>query len=72
MFGNKITYEKTIRDALAKSQCAIIMTHWKEYSKINDNMINKMRKKIIIDSRRILSEKEINADYHAIGIGKNK
>ncbi|MDC0202114.1 UDP-glucose/GDP-mannose dehydrogenase family protein [Candidatus Nitrosopelagicus sp.] len=72
MFGNKITYEKTIRDALTKSQCAIIMTHWKEYSKINNNMINKMRKKIIIDSRRILSEKEINADYQAIGIGKNK
>ena len=58
-------------DALTKSQCAIIMTQWKEYSKINNNMIKKMDKKIIIDSRRILVEKNITADYQAIGIGNN-
>ena len=72
IFGNKISYEKKINDALIDSQCAIIMTQWKEYSKINNNMINKMNKKIIIDSRRILSKSKINADYLAIGIGENK
>ena len=72
IFGNKILYEKKINDALKDSQCAIIMTQWKEYSKINNNMINKMNRKIIIDSRRILSKSKINADYLAIGIGKNK
>jgi hypothetical protein len=47
------------------------MTQWKEYSKINNNMIRKMNKKIIIDSRRILVNKNIDADYQAIGIGNN-
>ena len=71
VFGNKINYAKTVVDALSKSQCVIIMTQWKEYSKINNNMIKKMDKKIIIDSRRILVEKNIAADYQAIGIGNN-
>jgi len=69
VFLGKIEYNKSIIDALTKSQCAIIMTQWKEYSKINNNMITKMNKKIIIDSRRILANKNIDADYQAIGIG---
>ena len=69
VFLEKIEYNKSIIDALTKSQCAIIMTQWKEYSKINNNMIRKMNKKIIIDSRRILANKNIDVDYQAIGIG---
>ena len=68
---NKIEYSKSIINALTKSQCAIIMTQWKEYSKINNNTIRKMNKKIIIDSRRILVDKNIDGDYQAIGIGNN-
>ena len=71
IFGEKIKYVKTITDALSNSQCVIIMTQWKEYSKINNKMIKKMDKKIIIDSRRILIDKDINGDYNAIGIGDN-
>jgi UDPglucose 6-dehydrogenase len=72
IFEDKINYAKTIGDALSKSQCAIIMTQWREYSKINNKIIEKMDTKIIIDSRRILVDKNIDADYHAIGIGNNK
>ena len=71
IFGEKVKYVKTITGALSKSQCVIIMTQWKEYSKINNEMIKKMDKKIIIDSRRILADKDINVDYNAIGIGDN-
>ena len=71
VFLNKIEYSKSIINALTKSQCAIIMTQWKEYSKINNNTIRKMNKKIIIDSRRILANKNIDVDYQAIGIGNN-
>ena len=39
--------------------------------KINNKMIKKMDKKIIIDSRRILADSNINVDYNAIGIGDN-
>ena len=31
IFGEKILYAKSISDALNKSQCVIIMTHWKQY-----------------------------------------
>ena len=31
IFGKKILYAKSISDALNKSQCVIIMTHWKQY-----------------------------------------
>ena len=69
VFQEKIRYARTIRDALLKSQCVIIMTQWEEYSKINNRSIKEMDKKIIIDSRRILADKNINASYNAIGIG---
>tara|TARA_Y100000590_G_scaffold9367_1_gene11530 strand:+ start:807 stop:2120 length:1314 start_codon:yes stop_codon:yes gene_type:complete len=71
IFLNKIEYSESIINALTNSQCAIIMTQWKEYSKINNNTIRRMNKKLIIDSRRILADKNIDADYQAIGIGNN-
>ena len=72
IFEEKIKYVKTVREGLSKSQCVIIMTQWGEYSKINNKIIKEMDRKIIIDSRRILVEKNIDADYYAIGIGNNK
>ena len=71
IFGEKILYAKSIADALNKSQCVIIMTHWKQYDTLNNNSIKRMNKKIIIDCRRVLAKKELDAKYYAIGIGKN-
>ena len=45
------------------------MTKWKEYEKINNKTIEQMNKKFIIDTRRILSNKNLNAKYYAIGLG---
>tara|TARA_B100001559_G_scaffold306077_1_gene296959 strand:- start:18251 stop:19558 length:1308 start_codon:yes stop_codon:yes gene_type:complete len=69
IFSNKIKYTKSIDDALTNSECVIIMTPWKEYSKINNRLIGKMKKKVIIDSRRILVNSNLNCDYSALGIG---
>jgi len=71
IFGKKILYAKSISDALNKSQCVIIMTHWKQYDTLNNNSIKHMNKKIIVDCRRVLAKKELDAEYYAIGIGKN-
>ena len=71
IFGEKILYTKSIADALNKSQCVIIMTHWKQYDTLNNNSIKHMNKKNIIDCRRVLVKKELDAKYYAIGIGKN-
>ena len=72
VFGNKIRYEKTVVDALSKSQCAIIMTQWKQYEKLGNNEFKRMTKKIVIDGRRMLSGKQLDVDYFAIGLGKEK
>jgi len=70
VFGEKINYAGSITDALNKSQCVILMTHWKQFERFNNNSMKRMSKKFIIDCRRILVEKGLQAEYHAIGIGK--
>ena len=70
IFGEKIVYARSIVDALNKSQCVILMTHWKQFERFNNNSMECMSKKFIIDCRRILVEKKLQAEYHAIGIGK--
>ena len=70
VFGEKIIYARSATEALNKSQCAILMTNWKQFGKLNNSSIKHMKKKFVIDCRRILVEKKLHAEYHAIGIGK--
>ena len=70
IFGDKICYENTVIDALSKSQCAIFMTHWKEFEKIDNKSIRHMKRRLIIDCRRIFAEEKIDAEYYALGIGQ--
>jgi len=69
VFGTKIEYFYSIRDALKGADCGIIMTNWKEYSKINNQDIKSMKENIIVDTRRILQRSNLNLNYHPIGIG---
>ena len=69
IFHNNIKYVKSVPSALNDCQCAIIMTGWKDYERINNQTIKQMAKKIIIDSRRILYGKNLDAKYYAIGLG---
>ena len=69
-FKKKINYAKSISDAILGSQCVIIMTQWKQYEKLTNNDFKQMKKKLIIDCRRMLAEKQLDADYYAIGLGK--
>tara|TARA_Y100001936_G_C16018475_1_gene637967 strand:+ start:127 stop:1434 length:1308 start_codon:yes stop_codon:yes gene_type:complete len=70
MFKEKINYTESISDAINGSQCVIIMTGWKQYEKLSNNDFKRMKKKIVIDCRRILAKKHLDVDYFAIGIGK--
>ena len=69
VFKDKINYGKSVKDAISGSQCVIIMTQWKQYEKLTNNDFKQMRKKMVIDCRRILVDKELDVDYYAIGIG---
>ena len=69
IFGNSIVYENNVKDALRNSYCAVIITPWNDYSKISNNEIKFMKKKLIIDTRRLLVAKKLDAEYFAVGIG---
>ena len=69
IFGMKIKYSKSIRNTLSGSDCAIIVTPWNEYSKIGKNDIKMMKKRIIIDTRRILINKNLDLKYFGFGLG---
>jgi len=72
VFKDKINYGKSIEDAISGSQCVIIMTQWKQYEKLTKNNFKQMKKKMVIDCRRILVDKKLDVDYYAIGIGNDK
>lgn len=68
-FENRIRYAYSIKDALRHSQCAVIMTPWKEYGRLTNNDFRTMKRKLIIDTRRLFIGHNLNAEYHAIGVG---
>jgi len=70
VFGGKICYDESITRALNNSHCAIIMTQWKQFGELNNKSIKCMKRKLIIDCRRILANKKLDAEYYALGIGK--
>ncbi len=72
VFGDRIKYAKSIDEALLKSQCVVIMTQWKQYEKLSNNVFDNMTKKIVVDCRRVLVGKQLDVDYFAIGLGKEK
>ncbi|MBT3407064.1 UDP-glucose/GDP-mannose dehydrogenase family protein, partial [Candidatus Woesearchaeota archaeon] len=69
IFGEKIQYTNSINEAMKNTECAIIMTTAKEYSQINNNELKLMKKRLIIDSRRLLVNRNLDVDYSAIGMG---
>tara|TARA_B100000029_G_scaffold512862_1_gene610690 strand:- start:1055 stop:2368 length:1314 start_codon:yes stop_codon:yes gene_type:complete len=70
IFGNKIFYAESIAESLKNSTILILMVNWKEFHRINNNSLKKLSKIKIVDCRRILANKKLDVDYHAIGIGK--
>jgi len=67
--GDKISYAKSISEALKNSECTVIMTPWRQYAKLNNKDLQLMKNKIIIDTRRLLTKKKLDAKYYAIGLG---
>jgi UDPglucose 6-dehydrogenase len=69
IFKEKISYARSLDDALRKSQCCVIVTPWREYSKINERHLRLMKNRIIVDTRRILNDSKLKMSYYPIGIG---
>ena len=69
IFKNKIKYSNIISECLKDSYCLVIMTAWSEYAKITNKELKSMKKKIIIDTRRVMNNIKLDCKYKAIGIG---
>ena len=69
VFGNKIEYTENVSEVLRDSECGVIMTAWKQYTDISEKELELMKKRFIVDTRRLLFGKKLNIEYHAIGIG---
>jgi len=69
VFGNKITYANSIKNALRNSHCCVIMTPWKQYTRLQKNDLKVMKKRVVVDSRRILEKSGRGIEYYAVGIG---
>lgn len=69
IFGDKIRYNEGIKDALNNTDCVIVMTPWKQYSKLHNADFEGMKKKIIIDTRRIVNVNDKKIKYIGLGIG---
>ena len=68
VFKNKLEYFDEYKQIFYNSDCAVLMTSWDEYKKINPNLIKQLHYKILIDTRRIL--KNSNKDgLISLGIG---
>ena len=70
IFQNKISYARTFSEALKGSECVILMTQWKQYDNLTQKQLNLMKKRTVIDCRRILLKKKLDMNYFAIGLGK--
>ena len=70
LFEDKIRYAKSISESIKNSKIIILMVNWKEFQGLNNNSFKKSSRVKIIDCRRILADKKFDADYYAIGIGR--
>ena len=63
----------SVEEAIEKADCVILMTEWKEYTKINLKMLrNRMSGNVIIDGRQAFNPEQIEKagfDYRTIGLG---
>lgn len=71
--GSNIKYADSASMALSGSDCAVIMTAWKEYAVLDNDDFDVMNNNAaIVDARRILSAKNLSARYYALGIGRDQ
>jgi len=69
VFKKKITYSDSIKHILVNSDCAVIMTPWQQYRKIDEKDFLTMKNPLIIDTRRMLNIRNEKIHYVGLGIG---
>jgi UDPglucose 6-dehydrogenase len=72
VLGNKIEYCGDIISCITDVECAILMTDWDDYMKLDANVFKRyMKKANVIDARRILDYLKMKGvELSAIGLGE--
>lgn len=74
VFGDKIELVGDLNKCLKSADCAILVTEWDEYSKLEpDYFRSLMRKPIVIDGRRLFDPRRFSEqlEFAAIGLGNS-
>lgn len=75
IFHNSIFYCNSVSDCLKNSDCVIIMNSDQHFKKISKKDFRSMKRKLIIDTRRIIDKnsiKSLDIEYNALGINPNQ
>ncbi len=65
-----IDYADGIEEALEGADACIIQNDWLEFKALKSEDLAGMRRKVIVDARRILDEEELSENVTYIGVGK--
>ncbi|MHA1146637.1 MAG: UDP-glucose dehydrogenase family protein [Promethearchaeota archaeon] len=69
--GDKITYAKSIEDALKDSECALLITDWEEFKQLTPDDFKKyMKTPNLIDGRRIYDYDKFNEELNFRAMGR--
>ena len=69
IFKNKLVYFDEYKQIFHNSDCAILMTPWDEYAKINSKLVKRLKLKLFIDTRRFLSFNDDKIKFLPLGVG---
>lgn len=67
IFGDRIVYAGSCKEALDGVDACIIVTEWSEFR--DPKLYNHMNGKIVVDGRRIFKPSDLGSDFKYIGLG---
>ncbi len=70
-YGDRLVYAKDALDCVSGADCAVLVTHWKEFRSLKPEIFReRMRRPILIDTRRLYDRQTFSEilTYRAIGI----
>jgi len=70
IFGDRIVYAGSCREALDHVDACVIVTEWSEFK--DPKLYSHMNGKVVIDGRRLLDPEALGSDFTYIGIGLRK
>lgn len=72
VYGNEIQYAGNAMECITDAECCILVSHWKEFLKLNpETFVARMKTPVLIDTRRLYDAEKYRKilRYRAIGIG---